>query len=420
MNALLWRYASLRLPLAILELPLYVLLPKLYSELLPIGIVGIMLLAARALDALADPWLGRRWDVQSVLSAQALSKRAWYSLSMASTVFVLGFLCLLWWPMFAKTWALEGLWSGLVLGIASILTYLAYSQCSIVYQSWGSALAKSDQERSRFALSREAAGLLGVMLVSVFVQAQSSGEKIAMSGLLVGFTLLALWLFRGLSYPSRCVVQSPQVKIFNLRSLWRFVPMRQLFICFMLSAIAAAIPATLVLFFVERVLDMPKAAPWFLLIYFLSAALGLPLWSRLSDRYGHSACWLAAMLIAIGAFLACLGLGAGDAWAYGLVCIVTGLALGGDVAMPWAMLLRLIEEQQKQLPEAMPIAGQCIGYWTLVGKLNLALAAGIALPLWQWLGEGTQALSLIYAGLPCALKALSMIWLIRSRGPGAL
>ena len=124
MNALLWRYASLRLPLAILELPLYVLLPKLYSELLPIGIVGLMLLAARALDALADPWLGRRWDVQSVLSAQALSKRAWYSLSMASTVFVLGFLCLLWWPMFAKAWALEGLWSGLVLGIASILTYL--------------------------------------------------------------------------------------------------------------------------------------------------------------------------------------------------------------------------------------------------------------------------------------------------------
>ena len=55
MNALLWRYASLRLPLAILELPLYVLLPKLYSELLPIGIVGLMLLAARALDALADP-----------------------------------------------------------------------------------------------------------------------------------------------------------------------------------------------------------------------------------------------------------------------------------------------------------------------------------------------------------------------------
>jgi len=67
MNALLWRYASLRLPLAILELPLYVLLPKLYSELLPIGFVGLMLLAARALDALADPWLGRRWDVQSVL-----------------------------------------------------------------------------------------------------------------------------------------------------------------------------------------------------------------------------------------------------------------------------------------------------------------------------------------------------------------
>ncbi|NCW19727.1 MAG: MFS transporter, partial [Betaproteobacteria bacterium] len=65
MKPMLWRYASMRLPLALLELPLYVLLPKLYSELLPLSVVGLMLLAARSLDALADPWLGRRWDLQS-------------------------------------------------------------------------------------------------------------------------------------------------------------------------------------------------------------------------------------------------------------------------------------------------------------------------------------------------------------------
>ncbi|NCW99069.1 MAG: MFS transporter, partial [Betaproteobacteria bacterium] len=97
-----------------------------------------------------------------------------------------------------------------------------------------------------------------------------------------------------------------------------------------------------------------------------------------------------------------------------------GLALGGDVAMPWAILARLIQEQQAKMPQAMPIAGRCIGYWTLVGKLNLALAAGIALPLWQWLGADAQSLSWIYAGLPCLLKTLSLLWLLRCRRSQAL
>ena len=420
MKAMLWRYASMRLPLAILELPLYVLLPKLFSELLPLSLVGLMLLAARALDAVADPWLGRRWDKQSVLAGRHLRKTAWRALGYACMVFMLGFMLLLWWSSLSMALALDAVWSGLVLALGSTCTYLAYSQCSIVYQSWGAALARNDQARSRYALSREAAGLIGVMVVSIFVQAQSTFEKVAISMLLIGFSVLALLLFRGLAYPRYRSESAAPALDFHARTIWQSLPMRHLFICFMLSAIAAAIPATLVLFFIERVLIMPQAAPWFLLLYFLSAALGLPFWSRLSDRLGHRDCWLLAMLIAIAAFHFCLGIEAGDAWAYGLVCIVTGFALGGDVAMPWAILLRLTEQRQKSCPSAMPIAGRCIGYWTLVGKLNLALAAGIALPLWQVLGEGTQSLSWIYAGLPCALKCLSMIWLISHRGPEAL
>jgi Na+/melibiose symporter-like transporter len=379
-----------------------------------------MLLAARGLDALADPWLGRRWDQQSTLAGRRLRETAWRALACACFVFTLGFMLLLWWSSLAQALALEAVWSGLVLALGSICTYLAYSQCSIIYQSWGAALARNDQARSRYALSREAAGLIGVMLVSLFVQAQSNVEKVAISALLIGFSMLALSLFRGLAYPRYELEAAAATLDFNARTIWQSMPMRQLFICFMLSAIAAAIPATLVLFFIERVLMMPQAAPWFLLLYFLSAALGLPFWSKLSDRLGHRKCWLLAMLIAICAFLFCLGIEAGDAWAYGLVCIVTGFALGGDVAMPWAILLRLIEARQQNHPSAMPIAGRCIGYWTLVGKLNLALAAGIALPLWQGLGEGTASLGWIYAGLPCALKCLSMIWLMRGRGPEAL
>jgi Na+/melibiose symporter-like transporter len=60
----------------------------------------------------------------------------------------------------------------------------------------------------------------------------------------------------------------------------------------------------------------------------------------------------------------------------------------------------------------MHATGAYFGLWTLATKLNLALAAGIALPLLGAFGysPGTRdaaaihALALIYAAAPCVLK----------------
>jgi Na+/melibiose symporter-like transporter len=57
-----------------------------------------------------------------------------------------------------------------------------------------------------------------------------------------------------------------------------------------------------------------------------------------------------------------------------------------------------------------------MGWWNLATKLNLALAAGLALPLLAWGGyapgqRGPQALltlTLAYGLLPCLLKLLAM------------
>ncbi|MGA0584590.1 MAG: MFS transporter, partial [Castellaniella sp.] len=63
--------------------------------------------------------------------------------------------------------------------------------------------------------------------------------------------------------------------------------------------------------------------------------------------------------------------------------------------------------------------GAYLGWWNLATKLNLALAAGVTLPLLQWLGyePGSQdphALRLLawtYGLLPCVLK-LGAAWLL--------
>ena len=53
-------YGALGFPLAFAALPLYVHVPRLYAENagLPLALVGLLLLAARFADALADPLLG--------------------------------------------------------------------------------------------------------------------------------------------------------------------------------------------------------------------------------------------------------------------------------------------------------------------------------------------------------------------------
>jgi Na+/melibiose symporter-like transporter len=76
----------------------------------------------------------------------------------------------------------------------------------------------------------------------------------------------------------------------------------------------------------------------------------------------------------------------------------------------------------------MESTGAYFGVWTLATKLNLALAAGIALPLVAAFGytPGTEepaalrALAIVYAAVPCALKLAAVATLAwfdaRARG----
>ncbi len=69
----------------------------------------------------------------------------------------------------------------------------------------------------------------------------------------------------------------------------------------------------------------------------------------------------------------------------------------------------------------MHATGAYFGVWTFATKMNLALAAGIALPLLDALGyvpgvhDGAtaRALALVYAGLPCVLKLAAVAALLR-------
>ena len=83
------------------------------------------------------------------------------------------------------------------------------------------------------------------------------------------------------------------------------------------------------------------------------------------------------------------------------------MALGTDLPLPSALLAGVIAYEG----DSGQHEGAYFGWWNFATKLNLALAAGLALPLLALLGytpgtrseAGLQTLSLAYAVLPCLL-----------------
>jgi hypothetical protein len=125
------------------------------------------------------------------------------------------------------------------------------------------------------------------------------------------------------------------------------------------------------------------------------------------------------MLLAALGFVPAAFLGPGDLVAFVAVCLLTGATLGADIAMPASLQAQLVVSESRAV--SRPRGGALFGLWGMAGKLALAMAAGIALPLLALLTrpeigwQQTQVLPWLYAGLPVLIKLLAVLALQRSQ-----
>ena len=397
-------YGLFGLPLALVALPIYVYVPQFYAARfgLSLALIGTGLLVMRTLDAFIDPAIGQWIDRRR----HSAGYRRVILLSLP--LLACGFLALFHPPQEISPQPF--VWFSLSL----LPVYLGFSLATIAYQSWGATLTQERSQRSRLTAVREACGLAGVVIAAALPGFVDIGW-LSLVFIVSLVTTAALLLLRAPQPgPPQHFHEISTALLAPLRN-FRF---RWLFAVFMVNGIAAAIPATLFLFFANDRLALPQYAGLFLVLYFIAAALSMPIWVGLAKRHGEQRAWLVSMCLSIAVFVWTYTLASGAGTGFALICILSGFSLGADLVLPPALLAAVIGKAG----HIGSHEGAYFGLWSWATKMNLALAAGISLPLLERLGyvpgttdaQGLQALAAAYALLPCLLKASAAALLWRS------
>lgn len=399
-------YGAMAFPLAFAGLPIYLHAPDFYAVTMgqSVTLLGTVLLVLRLVDAVQDPIIGS-------LSDRFHSSRATI-LALGAVLLGAGF-----WMLFHPTSSATLVW----FAASVLICTTGFSVVSINFQALGGLWRTRSADRTGVTASREAFGLVGLLVAAVAppVLMHLSGPQDAFHWLALSYLpllALAYWfLVRWMHKAPLAVPETTQQDAgwwTLIRDRWRGT----FFALMALNTFASAIPAVLVLFFIRDRLGAEAYTGLFLLIYFLSGALSMPLWTRLARKFGKIRTWQISLGVAVLTFCWAILLQQGDIAAYAAVCAFSGLALGADLALPPAILADHIDADERQGD-----ASRLFSIMAFLSKSALALATGLALPLLGLFGYQPNApmtlelnfvLSLTYAGLPCILKLMALIGLI--------
>jgi glycoside/pentoside/hexuronide:cation symporter, GPH family len=408
---ILLAYGLPGLPLAVLTLPVYIYLPTFYAQErgLEVALVGGLLFLARMFDVVIDPIGGHIVDAVPTRFGR---RRPW----------ILGSLLLVvpaCWFLFVPP---PQVGSGYLLGW-TLVFYLGWTFLQLPYQAWGAELSPDYNQRARIAATRELFVLAGLLLSLGLPLLLGVGLADALRALAL-FVLIALPLTALLAVsvvPELPIAGQHSLPIgAGLRLMAQNRPFLRLLLAYLLNGIANGFPATLFFLFARHVLQLPESDAFLLLcVYFAAGLPVMPLWLKLGERWGKHRAWVFAMLWNCPVFIAVMWLGAGDFWPFLIICVLTGVTLGADLALPPAIQADVVDLDTLQ--SGAQRTGFYFAIWNMATKLAVALAVGIGFPLLELFGFSTKddngptaliALAALYGLFPVLFKlgAVAVAW----------
>ncbi len=411
-------YALPAFVVALPTIPIYINLPSYYGIELGLGLAatGFILLLARIFDTVTDPLIGVLSDR---LNFKGARRKPW--IAIGAVVAGMGLYKVLNPPGDVDVSYLLG-WS--------ILLYGGWTMVAVPYFAWGAELSDDYDERTRITSWREAAGLLGILgagvvsAVAVNLDLSDGNPVASIAWLAIALGVVAFPILLKTVPDTMPARHSPSPVSFSkfkadARSLAANAPFVRLLGAWFINGLANGIPSALFLIYLQYALGAGEAdRPFFILVYFFSGVMAIPLWLKVSQHFGKHRTWCASMIVAVFAFAMVPFIPSGGFLMFGVVCVITGMALGADLALPPAIQADVLDYDRWKFNRAR--AGVQFAMWGMATKLALAVSVGIALPSLQALGfnpqapteDGIWALLFLYGVVPIGIKALAiaMVW----------
>lgn len=382
-------YAQLAFPLAFAGLPLYIHAPDFYAANYgaSLAFMGGALLAIRLIDAFADPFIGRICDNYPG------SRRA--VIALAAILFAISFGML-----YQPPPALEVFW----FVTTAFFATLSFSVLFINLNAIGGLAAQDDSEKASISAWREGAGALGLTAAMLLPAVFGDMAKYALfcaGWMIVSAVIFILWYGNARIKERAQPARLPFSKMLS-------GPFRTFFAAYGTSMLASSFPAVLFLFFVRDWLGAGDKTGIYLALYFVCAILSMPAWRLMSLHFPLRRLWIYSMYIsAAGISLAVLTEPQGHLL-YVLVCVISGIGLGGELFLPPAILTSRISASGLDA-----YTSSYFGLYAFFMKTALALATVAAFVTLDVAGFnpdgehaccGLTALVWLYALLPAAIK----------------
>lgn len=388
-------------------IPIAVYLPSFYAQSMGLGlaVTGLLLGLARAFDVLSDPVVGYLSD----RSTGRFGRRKPF-IAAGALLSALGLFALLAPP--------QGI-GPVYLAVWAIVLYLGWTCINIPYSAWGAELSDDYDERTRITAAREGLGVMGVLAAAgmpflLGMLGYASGERLL--GLAVMTVALGapatILLLRYVPERKATVIGSASgFGLSGVTAIFANRSFRRLITAWFMNGLANGLPATLLPLFLQYRLGVNDTQrDGLVLLYFAAAVLTLPFWLWLARRGSKDRAWRLAMVGACCAFITVPFMADGDIFAFAIVCIITGFALGADLSLPPAMQADVVDVDR--LMTGKERAGLFFAAWSMTTKLSMTAPVALAFPLLGALGlEGDapsptalMALVALYAVVPVALK----------------